>query len=73
MNHVSSEVANSHLLPHHLDDLQRSGLNENTISDLGFHSGTAEQVQTILGFASGPGLVSPAVVMSGTHCTGPGC
>lgn len=38
MNHVSSEVANSHLLPHHLDDLLRSGLSKETIEALGFPS-----------------------------------
>lgn len=47
------------LLDHHLADLHSSALTDETIERLGFHSGTAEEVREILGFAAGPGLVIP--------------
>jgi hypothetical protein len=49
----------SRLLTHHLEDLQRAGLSDETIEMLGFYSGTAVEVQAILGFDAGPGLVIP--------------
>lgn len=50
---------NQTLLSHHLADLQRSGLNIETIESLGFYSGTAAEVKAILGFDAGPGLIIP--------------
>jgi hypothetical protein len=47
------------LLPHHLEDLQRSGLSDETIDAMGFYSGTAAEVKAILGFDAGPGLLIP--------------
>lgn len=49
----------SDLLLHHLEDLRRSGLAEETIRALGFYSGDSGQVREILGFDAGPGLVIP--------------
>jgi hypothetical protein len=49
----------SELLPHHLQDVQRSGLSDMTIRELGFYSGSAAEVRGILGFDAGPGLVIP--------------
>jgi hypothetical protein len=49
----------NHLLPHHLDDLRKSGLSDETIKNLGFYSTTAGEVRTILGFDAGSGLVIP--------------
>lgn len=43
----------------HMDDLHRSGLTDETISILGFYSGSTEIVEEILGFNAGPGLVIP--------------
>src|SRR5687768_16059989 len=47
------------LLLHHLLDLRRSGLSEETIRELGFYSGNTDEVRAILGFDAGPGLVIP--------------
>lgn len=47
------------LLKCHRDDLRSSGLNEETIREAGFYSGSAEEVKRILGFDAGPGLVIP--------------
>ena len=47
------------LLPHHLADLRSSGLNDATIEDLGYYSGDADDVERILGWRVGPGLVVP--------------
>lgn len=47
------------LLPHHLNDLQKSGLSSESMAALGFRSGTADEVRAILGFEAGPGLVIP--------------
>jgi hypothetical protein len=47
------------LLPHHIKDLKRSGLNDETIRHLGFYSGTAADMKAILGFDAGPGLIIP--------------
>ena len=47
------------LLPRHLDDLRISGLSDETIEALGFYSGDATQVELILGFGVGAGLVLP--------------
>ena len=49
----------SELLPHHLQDLHRSGLSDETIRGLGFYSGSAAEVRAILAFDAGPGLVIP--------------
>jgi len=49
----------SRLLPHHLEDLYRSGLSDQTIEALEFYSATAAEVADILGFDAGPGLVIP--------------
>jgi hypothetical protein len=35
---------NAKVLPHHLEDLQRSGLSDETIEALGFYSATADEV-----------------------------
>lgn len=37
------------LLPHYLEDLRRSGLSDETIEVLGFYSGTAAEVEAIVG------------------------
>ena len=55
------------LLPHHLADLRRAGLSDNTIQSLGFHSGTATEVKEILGFDAGPGLVIPYPCVGGLN------
>lgn len=47
------------LLPHHTEDLRRSGLGDEIIDALGFYSGTAAEIKGILGFDAGPGLVIP--------------
>ena len=47
------------LTPNHLEDLRQSGLTDDTIRSLGFYSGTASQINAILGFDAGPGLVIP--------------
>ena len=47
------------LLPHHRADLERSGLTIETIEELGFFSGDTEEVERILGFRVGSGLVIP--------------
>lgn len=49
----------AHLNNQHLEDLYRSGLTDETIESFGFFSGTAEEVESILGFAAGPGLIIP--------------
>lgn len=55
------------LNPNHQEDLHRSGLTDNTITSLGFYSGTAEEVERILGFNPGPGLVIPYPGTGGTE------
>ena len=47
------------LQPHHVADLQRSGLTMETIQMLGFFSAAAAQTRAILGFDAGTGLVIP--------------
>lgn len=47
------------LLPHHMEDLRRSGLTDETIESLGFYSAAAAEVTDILSFDAGPGLVIP--------------
>jgi hypothetical protein len=47
------------LLPHHLEDLQRSDLSDQTIDAVGSYSGTPAEVKAILGFDTGPCLVIP--------------
>ncbi len=47
------------LLPPHFQDLQRSGLSNETIRSLGFFSGTTQEVEEILCFNAGSGLVLP--------------
>lgn len=47
------------LQSNHLEDLRNSGLSDETIEQLGFRSGTAKEVASILGFNVGPGLVMP--------------
>lgn len=54
------------LFSHHLYDLRRSGLSDDTIDALGFYSGTADEVKAILGFDAGAGLVIPYPCASGT-------
>ncbi len=53
------------LNPQHLDDLRSSGLTDETITALGFYSGAAAEVQTILGFAAGSGLIIPYPCIGG--------
>jgi len=53
------------LNPQHLDDLHSSGLTDDTIKVLGFYSGTASQINAILGFDAGPGLVIPYPCIGG--------
>jgi hypothetical protein len=43
----------------HLEDLHSSGLTDETIENLGFYSGTSSDVEKILGFNVGPGLIIP--------------
>lgn len=43
----------------HRDELHRSGLTDDTITSLGFYSGKGEEVEAILGFPAGPGLIMP--------------
>lgn len=49
----------SNLLSHHMDDLRRSGLSDETIKTLRFCSADAFEVNSILGFNAGAGLVIP--------------
>lgn len=42
-----------------LNDLYSSGLTDETIKNLGFYSGTAAEIEAILGFGAGPGLIIP--------------
>lgn len=49
----------------HLEDLRQSGLTDGTIRSLGFYSGTASQINAILGFDAGPGLVIPYPCIGG--------
>jgi len=51
--------------PRHMDELHGSGLNDGTIDTLGFYSGTVEEVEDILGFNAGPGLIIPYPCASG--------
>ena len=53
------EVRVSTLTKNHLDDLRGSGLTDETIATLGFHSADEIEVHEILGFNAGPGLVFP--------------
>lgn len=53
------------LNPNHLEDLRQSGLTDDTIRSLGFYSGTASQINAILGFDAGPGLVIPYPCIGG--------
>lgn len=53
------------LNPQHLKDLHSSGLTDETIKALGFYSGTASQINAILGFDAGPGLVIPYPCIGG--------
>lgn len=53
------------LNPQHLDDLHSSGLTDETITALGFYSGTASQINAILGFDAGSGLVIPYPCIGG--------
>lgn len=47
------------LEPHHIEDLENSGIVAETIEKAGIYSATAAQVSQILGLESGPGLVLP--------------
>lgn len=53
------------LLPHHLKDLQKSGLSRDTIAVARIHSATADEVEELLGFAAGPGMVIPYLHVPG--------
>lgn len=41
---------NKQLLPNHPEDLQRTGLSNETIHTLGFYSGATAEIKAILGF-----------------------
>jgi len=58
MNHTEEKMDKA-LNPRHLDDLYSSGLTDDTIKRLGFYSGDTDEVEAILGFNVGPGLVIP--------------
>jgi putative DNA primase/helicase len=45
--------------PAHLEDLRKSGLSVETIAKAGIYSATAEEVEQLVGFHAGPGLVFP--------------
>ncbi len=49
------------LLPHHLQDLKKSGLSDETIETLGFYSADQEEIKSLLNRrrSVGPGLVIP--------------
>ncbi len=66
-NYNTGESRNQRLSlsPHHLEDLRRSGLSDDTIEALGFYSATAAQGKAILGFDAGPGLVIPYPCVGG--------
>ncbi len=64
-NHTGNTPEKLKFLPHHLDDLRRSGLSDETIQALGFYSGTATEVKAILGFDAGPALVIPYACVGG--------
>lgn len=50
----------THLEPHHLADLRRSGLSDETIEKAGFYSASAEEVKEIVGWdPKTPGLAFP--------------
>ena len=57
----------SNLVDIHLKDLRSSGLNDDTIKELGFYSGSTEEVTEILGFNAGPGLVIPYPYCGGSQ------
>jgi putative DNA primase/helicase len=56
------QIIKGRLNRRHLADLQTSGLSFETIFASGCFSATAEEVQTYLGFPSGPGLALPYYV-----------
>jgi len=52
-------MTTSRLLPHHLADLRRSGLSDDTILRSGIFSAPEAQVREILGYGCGSGMVIP--------------
>ncbi len=52
-------MTTARLWDHHLQDLQSSGLSEETITASGCYSATEATVRELLGFGVGPGLVFP--------------
>ena len=52
-------MTTARLLPHHLAELRRSGLSEETILRAGFFSAPEAQVREILGYGCGAGMVIP--------------
>jgi hypothetical protein len=47
------------LVQSHVQDLQASGLTNDTIMDAGIYSASGREVEALLGYGAGPGMVIP--------------